>query len=112
MRTSEERVRELHRRMHTMEKTKDRRYLLMYAAVCTVCLVFVVAMALIIAHLPVRSPGEQLAGSVTASIFTNQDSVGYVVTALLAFFLGVLFTIFCFRLKKRVGEKQSDDRML
>lgn len=108
MRTSEERVQELHRRMNAMEKAKNRRrYQLMCAAACTTCLAIIIAMALVIASLPIQSPGE-ITGSAAASIFADHASLGYVVVALLAFCLGVLVTIFCFRMKKHVKENQDD----
>ena len=110
MRTSEERVQELHRRMEAKEKAKGRRRVqLMCAAACTACLAVTVAMALTIASLPVRSPGA-INGSAAASIFADHASLGYVVVALLAFCLGALVTVFCFRVKKHMKENRDDDR--
>ena len=110
MRTSEERVRELHRRMAAMEREKRRRRVqLLCAAACTACLAVTVAMALVIASLPVRSPGE-LAGSAAASIFADHASLGYVAVALLAFCLGAMVTVFCFRMKNHRKENRDDDR--
>ena len=37
------------------------------------------------------------------------DALGYVLAALLAFALGVSFTVFCVRLKKHLGKKEKDD---
>ena len=110
MRTSEERVRELHRRMKAMEKAKSRRRArLMCAAVCTACLALTVALALVIASLPIRSTG-MIAGSAAASIFADNTSLSYMVVALLAFCLGALVTVFCFRVKKHGKENRDDDR--
>ncbi len=110
MRTSEERVRELHRRMEAMEKAKSRRRVqLMCAAACTACLAITVAMALVIASLPIRLPGE-ITGSAAAGIFADHASLGYVVVALLAFCLGALVTVFCFRMKKHRKEDRDNDR--
>ncbi len=111
MRTSEERVQELHRRMNAMEKAKGRRrYQLMCAAACTACLAITIAMALIIASLPLQSPGE-ITGSATASIFAGHASLGYIVVDLMAFCLGALVTVFCFRMKKHMKESQDNDRV-
>ena len=110
MRTSEERVRELHRRMEAMEKAKSRRRVrLMCAAACTACLALTVAMALVIASLPIRSAG-MIAGSAAASIFADHAALGYVAVALTAFCLGALVTVFCFRMKKHMKENHYDDR--
>ncbi|MBQ1364037.1 MAG: DUF4179 domain-containing protein [Oscillospiraceae bacterium] len=111
MRTSEERVRELHRRMAAMEREKSRRrYQLLCAAACTACLAITVAMALVIASLPIQST-DMIAGSAAASIFADHASLGYVVVALLAFCLGVLVTIFCLRMKNHIKENRDDDRL-
>ena len=111
MRTSEERVQELHRRMDAMEQAKNRRrYLLLCAAACTASLALTVAIALVIAYLPFRSPGE-ITGSAAASIFADHASLGYVVVALLAFCLGALVTVFCFRMKQHRKESRDNDRL-
>ena len=110
MRTSEERVQELHARMNTLTETKNRRrFILTSAAAFAVCIALTVAMALMISKLPVRIPGES-GESAAASIFAEHEALGYVVIALLAFCLGSLVTIFCFRIKKHLEEKQNDDR--
>ena len=64
-------------------------------------------MALVIASLPIQSPGT-ITGSAAASIFADHASLGYVVVALLAFCLGALVTVFCFRIKKHWKENQDD----
>ena len=93
MRTSEERIRELHRRMNTLEEADRRRR-------CRV-----------IARLPVQAAPAGIGGA-AASIFAEQSVLGYVVIALLAFCLGSLVTIFCFRLKKHLEKEADDDRDL
>ena len=108
MRTSEERVQELHRRMEAMEKAKSRRrYQVVCAAACMACLAITIAMALVVASLPIQSPGTTTGGA-AASIFADHASLGYVVVALLAFCLGALVTVFCFRMKKHLKENQDD----
>ena len=112
MRTSEERVQELHRRMNAMKEAKSRRRVrFVCAAACAACLTMTVMLALIIARLPYQAPND-ITGSAAASIFVDHASLGYVVVALLAFCLGILVTIFCFRMKKHMKEKQDDDRTL
>ncbi len=112
MRTSDERIQELHRRMNTMKKTRSqRKYRFVCAAACTACLAIAVAMAFIIARLPIQTPGESEGGA-AASILVDHAVLGYVAIALLAFCLGVLVTVFCFRIKKHMKEKENDDRTL
>ncbi len=111
MRTSEERVRELHRRMEDMQwSRKHRRYVISSAAVCAACLMITVILACVVAGLPVESPIAG-SGSYTASIFTNYSTLGYVVVALLAFCLGALVTVFCFRLREHMGVKKDDRKL-
>ena len=108
MRTSEERILELHDRMNSLKEKKNRRSdLLKSAAVFAVCLAITVAMALVIARVPVLDPGD-LGESAAASIFAEHSALGYVVIALLAFCLGALVTIFCFRLRKHKEENRDD----
>ena len=112
MLTSEERVRELHRRMNAFEKSENRRrYRIIRVAAGAACLVITVVMALVFAQLPNQAPGEGLGGA-AASIFAVHAALGYVVVALLAFCLGALVTAFCFRMKKHMKENESDDRKI
>ena len=112
MRTSEERIRELHRRMNEMEEAgKRRRYRVISAVAFALCFAVTVVMAWVIARLPVQAPQAEIGGA-AASIFAEQSVLGYVVIALLAFCLGSLATIFCFRLKKHREKEADDDRTL
>lgn len=108
MRTSEERVQELHQRMDSLKQKRSlRRYRIQCAVLCAACLAIVVAMAFAIAGTEVQPPVLQPGGS-SASIFADQAALGYVVIAVLAFFLGVFFTIFCFRIRKHREEQEHD----
>ena len=112
MRTSEERVRELHSRMDKRAEMKDRRsFMVKTAVIFAVCFALMIGMALVIARLPIQSPGAS-PESATASIFAEHEALGYVVIAVLAFCLGALATILCFRMKKHMEEKRDDDRNL
>ncbi len=112
MRTSEERVQELHHRMDAMEKTRNRRKdQFINAAAYAVGLVISVLMAFVISGTPMHSPGE-LAGSAAASMFADHAAFGYIVVALLAFCLGALVTLLCFRIKLHRKEDQENDRRL
>ena len=103
MRTSEERVQELHRRMDDMKKEKERRVFRIEAAAAGVLsLAAVIVMALLISRMPMIGPEAQEAGA-AGSIFANNVSLGYIVVALLAFFLGTVVTVFCVRIKKQKG---------
>ena len=107
MRTSEERVKELHERMSMMQSRKKRnRYAMHCTAAGLSCLAIMVVLGIVIAGVPVQNvPGSP--EGISASIFADHKVLGYIVIALLAFCLGVSFTIFCYRLRK--GMEERDD---
>ena len=107
MRTNEELVDELHRRMKKRRRVKVRRARLISAAAFIVCLAVSMVVAIGVSQRPVDAPGA-ITGAVTASIFAEHTTLGYVVVALTAFCLGALVTIFCFRIKKHLKENQDD----
>ena len=109
--TSEERIAELHRRIDVLKKADVRRR---YRQTCVVafaaCLSVTILLALGVSRLPIQANDVAFVSS-TASIFANHPLVGYVVVALVALCLGILVTIFCFRLKQRIEEEEKrDDR--
>ena len=109
MRTSEELVQELHRRMDEMELSANRRkFYVKVTAAGSVCLAAVVVLALMIWQLPVQTP-VGVAGNAVASIFADNAALGYVTVALLAFCLGVFVTVFCYRMKRHMEEDRPDD---
>ena len=111
MRTSEERVEELHRRMGKMRQDRSRsQYRRITAAVCAVCLALTILLALAIAGLPVRAADGD-SGAATASMFADRPVLGYVVVSVIAFCLGTAATVFCFRLRRQTElENQTTDR--
>ena len=107
MRTSEERVTELHRRMAAMEEEKRRRAdRLQGAVICVSGLAAAILLALLIAQVPTGSSPTGI-GSATASVFASHGALKYIVVALLAFCLGTLVTVLCFRLKRRREERRD-----
>ena len=110
MRTSEERVEELHRRMNTVrEKELRRRAYTMYTAAGAIGLSVVILLALMVSRLPVSVQTVDPSGT-AASIFADNAALGYVVIAIVAFALGIFLTILCFRLKKRMDKEKHDAR--
>ena len=109
MRTSEERVQEMHRRMGTLKTAKIRRYRRISAVSCAACFALAIGLALVMSRLQTETPGG-VPGSAAASIFTGHEALGYVVIAILAFCLGALVTILCFRVRKHTEENRNNDR--
>ena len=111
MRTSEERVQELHRRMEDLQWTRrHRQYVIGSVLACAACLMITIILAFSVAGLPAGNPISG-SGTYTASIFTNYSALGYVVVALVAFCLGALVTVFCFRLREHMGVKKDDRKL-
>ena len=109
MRTSEERVEELHRRMDALKRAKTvRRYHLTCAAACSAALILTVLTAVGVSMLPVQ-PEKAVFESYSASVFAGREALGYVVAALIALCLGVLVTVFCFRMRRRMNETEKHD---
>lgn len=112
MRTAEERVEELHRRTAALRQAKLRRRnrLLGGAAVC-ICLALSILFAAAVAHASASASGAMPAGA-AASIFADHAGLGFVLVAVVAFCLGALVTILCFRLKmqREDGETKHDRR--
>ena len=109
MRTSEQRVAELHHRMDALKQVRAlRRYRLTCVAACAAALIVAVLMALGVSRLPIQA-NDAVSGSAAASFFAEHTALGYIVAALLALCLGVLVTVFCFRLKRRIMDEDTEN---
>ena len=109
MRTSEDCVRELHRRMAARRRMKARRRVQSACGLAVAaCLIGTILLAVGISRSPAQVPAAT-AQSAMASILAERGSLGYVLTALAAFCLGVMVTILCTRLKKRAEDEEKRD---
>ncbi|MBQ9815534.1 MAG: hypothetical protein IJM53_07585 [Lachnospiraceae bacterium] len=108
MRTSEERVKELHYRMDIKKRSKAlRRYMLQCAAACAFCAAVIIIIIIAVSKTPIQ---YQITGNsgASASIFAGNAVLGYVIIALVAFCLGALVTVFCYRMRKHLEGKYND----
>ena len=71
-------------------------------------MIVTVGFAVLISQTPVQSPTQAGSGT-TASIFTENPLLGYIVVALVALLLGISVTVLCFRLKQHMAEKENYD---
>ncbi len=113
MRSNEARIAEMHTRAMRYAQMRSRRcFRAVCAAASLLCLsIIVVAACYVLRVTPEISVAAPAVG--TASIFTDSDALGYVFIAVIAFLLGVVLTLFCFRLKRRLDEKERrNDRKL
>ena len=109
MRSNEERVVEVKRRIAEKERQKKLR-LSRIAAVSAVaaCLVLIVVLSLFMPGIAGQlRPGGYSDYEMVASMFGENGALGYIIIGLLAFFLGVCVTILCFRIRLLNREEQS-----
>ena len=118
MRSKEERVAAVKQRVIQLEvRRQQRRNRTTVLASVTVCLTIIVAAAFVMPNITARLAAGDYAGYETAaSIFGGSVAIGYVVIGLLAFVLGVLTTVLCFKLrdsqkKDSKTEGERDDRV-
>ena len=109
MRSNEERVVEVKRRIAEKERKKKLRCSRI-AAVSAVaaCLVLIVVLSLFMPGIAGQlRPGGYSDYEMVASMFGENGALGYIIIGLLAFFLGVCVTILCFRIRLLNREEQS-----
>jgi len=110
VRTYEERTRELHRRIDALKTAKQlRRFRITCAAAFAVSLAAVILAAAGVSQMVFQAPDPSLEG-IAASIFAGHEHLKYVVIAVISLCLGILVTVFCFRLKKQMNEQKYDSR--
>ena len=103
MRTNEERIAAMHRRAAELERKKRERMakVMSFSAVAA-CLVMITVLSFYIPRVmdTVDISGmARVTEGMNASIFATAGVLGYVVTGILAFLLGIAVTVLCFRLK-------------
>ena len=109
MRSNEERVAEVKRRIAEKERQKKLRYSRI-AAVSAVaaCLVLIVGLSLFMPGIAGQiQSGGYSDYEMAASMFSGSDALGYIVIGLFAFLLGVCVTILCFRIHLLNWEDQG-----
>ena len=117
MRSNEERVAAVKRRVAQIERQK-RQWRNRIAALASVaaCLAVIVGISFAMPGIVERRIVGDYAGYETAaSIFSGSAAAGYIIIGLLAFVLGVCVTVLCFKLKtfqkKNEESEDSDGRV-
>lgn len=110
MRTTDERMAELNRRMGNEKQKKERlRYRVTVLSSFFACFALILAAALFMPRLNLSfiQSGYHYAGP-AASMFYEGGALGYVLIALLSFILGICFTILCYLLRRKAGRGKGD----
>ena len=106
MRSNEERVAEVKRRIAEKERQKKLRRSRISAVAA--CLVLILVLALFMPGIAGQlRPGGYSDYEMAASMFGENGALGYIIIGLLAFLLGVCVTILCFRIRLLNREEQS-----
>lgn len=111
MRTDRERIAAMHQRAEEIQIEDRRRKIrlaqtLSFAACFVLLIVCAMFMPAISGHItPGVSPGEM-----NASMFAGNAALGYIVIAIIAFFLGISVTVFCFRLRRWKDENDKENK--
>lgn len=112
MRSNEERVSAVKRRVAQIERQKrQRRNRIVALLSVAACLAIIVGASFAMSGIS----GELIAGDytgyeTTASIFSGSAAAGYIIIGLLAFVLGVCVTLLCFKLKVfRKKDEETED---
>ncbi len=110
MLTEKEQITAMHERAdRIIEQKKARRIQVITVVAFTVCLALIILAGTVMpgilgqARLSVQNSG------MTASILTESSILGFVVIGIMAFILGVLVTILCYRLKNQHGSTINSD---
>ena len=109
MRSNEERVVEVKRRIAEIERQKKlRRSRIAAVSAVAACLVLIVVLSLFMPGIAGQlRPGGYSDYEMVASMFGENGALGYIIIGLLAFVLGVCVTILCFRIRLLNREEQS-----
>ncbi len=109
MRSNEERVAEVKRRIAEKERQKKlRRSRIAAVSAVAACLVLILVLSLFMPGIAGQlRPGGYSDYEMVASMFGENGALGYIIIGLLAFFLGVCVTILCFRIRLLNREEQS-----
>ena len=115
MRSNEERVAEVKRRIAEKERQKKlRRSRIAAVSAVAACLVLLIGASLAMPGIAESiQTGDYSGFETAASMYGGGAALGYIVIGLLAFLLGVCVTVLCFRLRQMCREdgqdKESED---
>lgn len=109
MRSNEERVAEVKRRIAEKERQKKlRRSRIAAVSAVAACLVLILVLSLFMPGIAGQlRPGGYSDYEMVASMFGENGALGYIIIGLMAFLLGVCVTILCFRIRLLNREEQS-----
>ena len=110
MRSTDERMKLVNQRLQEKRKAAGVRYEKLCFSLCgTLCLCLVLAAALFAAEKTALFAAVSARFSHTASIFTGGHFFEYAVVGILAFLLGISFTVLCYMIHHKNKEGRTHD---
>lgn len=110
MRTDKERINMMHARAAQLEKQKRaRKVRILQSAGAVISFAAVIMFAIFMPRISDAGEGTPSGpgGGMHASIFGDSAVLGYIVVSIIAFLLGVVLTVFCFRLRRWQEDKDK-----
>ena len=110
MRSHEERIAEVRRRITEKQRQKRRKQRRIVAISCiAACLAVIVGVSFVMPGIVGQiMPGTYFGFETAATILGGGTALGYMVIGLLAFILGACVTILCFRIHQLNKEEQTE----
>ena len=108
MRTNEERIRTMHERASKLQFERKEHTARMISSLSVVAgLILVVCLACYMPDAVGPGNGLPVPDGMSASIFSGNSALGFIVIGIVAFLLGITVTVFCFYLKKWKDERED-----
>lgn len=113
MHTNEERIRLVHKRTTELKQKKEQKKRCASDVICMVaCLFSVVGIGAFMPTLMAdMSDGGAVHASGVASLIADNTALGYILTGLLAFLLGVCVTVLLYRLRRKSEQRHKGDNI-
>lgn len=111
MRTNEQRTQLIHKRTAEIKREHRNRKQRSLEAVCMVtCMFFVIGIgAWMSERMADSTVGNSIYSTGAASMIASHIALGYIITGLLAFLLGVCVTILLYRLRRRNERRHREE---
>ncbi|MBR6474778.1 MAG: hypothetical protein IKS98_04950 [Lachnospiraceae bacterium] len=115
LKSNEQRIAEMHKRaamiVHNEREAKAKIYYVCAGLVAAAAMFFIVFILPGISGISGAGTVNGSADVMVGSIFTDGDALNYIVVGICAFVLGVILTIFCYRLNKwKKEEPKKEDK--
>ena len=109
MRSYDDRLAALNKRASEIEKEQRKKRILAAQAACVcLCLALLGTLAAFMPQLTVN-PLPETSNGMNASIFSKSSTLGFLVTGILSFMLGIAVSLFCMYLNRWNKEKIDAD---